>query len=137
MDLGGRTLELRHLGRGHTDGDLVVIVPDADVTVAGDLVEQGGPPAFGDSYPVEWPETVAALRGPMTAATLVVPGHGTPVDVDFVRAQHDELTALAWLIREGHADGAPPDAVAARAPFGAAAALTAVTRGYAELAGKI
>ena len=25
MDIGGRTVELRHLGRGHTDGDLVVL----------------------------------------------------------------------------------------------------------------
>jgi hypothetical protein len=53
-----------------------------------------------------------------------------------VHRQHDKLTALAWLIRDGHADGAPAEAVAAKAPFGAAAALPAVRRGYAELAGR-
>src|SRR4051794_38097958 len=37
VDVGGRTVELRHLGRGHTDGDLVVHIPDAGVLVAGDL----------------------------------------------------------------------------------------------------
>ena len=30
---GGRRVEVAHLGRGHTDGDLVVVVPDADLVV--------------------------------------------------------------------------------------------------------
>jgi len=137
MDIGGRTLELRHLGRGHTEGDLVLAVPDASVLLAGDLVEQGGPPSFGDSYPLNWPGTMTALLHDVSPATAVVPGHGSVVDVDFVRAQHDELTALAWLIRDGDADGAAPEAVAAKAPFGLKVAITAIKRGYAELAGRI
>lgn len=137
MDIGGRTLELRHLGRGHTEGDIVVSIPDASVLLAGDLVEQGGPPSFGDAYPLEWPETLARVLHLAPDARSVVPGHGTTVDLDFVRAQHDELTQLAWLIREGHADGADPVAVAAKAPFGAETSLTAVRRGYAELAGRL
>ena len=47
FDLGGRRVEVAHLGRGHTDGDLVVVVPDADVVFAGDLIESAGPPSFG------------------------------------------------------------------------------------------
>jgi hypothetical protein len=66
----------------------------------------------------------------------VVPGHGPAVDQAFVARQHEELTALAWRIREGHADGAPPEKVAAGSPFGAEASLVAVRRGYAELAGR-
>jgi glyoxylase-like metal-dependent hydrolase (beta-lactamase superfamily II) len=136
MDIGGRTVELRHLGRGHTDNDLVVLIPDADVALAGDLVEQGGPPWFTDSYPLDWPETVAELTARMTTSTVVVPGHGAPVDRDFVHAQHGELTELAWLIRDGHGDGAPVEAVAAKAPFPTDVALVAVRRGSAELAGR-
>lgn len=135
MDIGGRTLELRHLGRGHTDGDLVVLIPDAGVLLAGDLVEEGSPPSFEDAYPIEWPETVTALLHFAAEATVVVPGHGAPVTLDYARAQHSELTRLAWLIREGHYDGADPKAVAAKAPFGPEAALVAVGRGYAELDG--
>lgn len=133
LDLGGRTVELRHPGRAHTDGDLVVHVPDADVLVAGDLVEESGPPSFGDAYPLEWPQAVAELLESMASATVVVPGHGAVVDRDFVRTQHDELAALAWLIRDGHADGAPAERVANRAPFGVRAALPAVRRGFHEL----
>ena len=61
LDLGGRVVVLAHFGRGHTAGDLVAHVPDADVVIAGDLVEESGPPDFGDAYPLEWPGTVAAL----------------------------------------------------------------------------
>ncbi len=136
LDVGGRRVVLRHLGRGHTDGDLVVLVPDADAVLAGDLVEESGPPDFGDAYPLEWPETLAALAHLLGPASVVVPGHGAPVDRAFVLAQHAELTRLDWLIRDGDADGAPAEAVAAHAPFGPATSLVAVKRGYAELAGR-
>ena len=135
LDVGGRQVLLRHPGRGHTDADLVVHVPDADVLVAGDLVEQSGPPAFEDSYPLQWPDAVADLLRLTTPRTVVVPGHGDPVDVEFVRAQHAELAQLAWLIRAAHTGGAPPERVAAEAPFGARPALIAARRGYAELDG--
>ncbi|SCL69225.1 MBL fold metallo-hydrolase [Micromonospora peucetia] len=133
LDVGGRRVVLRHPGRGHTAGDLVVHVPDVDVLVAGDLVEQSGPPAFEESYPLQWPDTVAELLRMTTPSTVVVPGHGEPVDAAFVRAQHAQLVELAWLIRAGHTGGAPPERVAAEAPFGARPALHAARRGYAEL----
>src|SRR4029453_11397082 len=40
LDLGDRLVDIVHPGRGHTSGDLVVRVPDADLVLAGDLVEQ-------------------------------------------------------------------------------------------------
>jgi glyoxylase-like metal-dependent hydrolase (beta-lactamase superfamily II) len=90
IDLGGRTVSLMHPGVAHTDHDLTVHVPSADVLFAGDLVEQGAPPAVGpDAFPTGWPgalDTLLALR-PGT----VVPGHGEPVDAAFVRAQRDGL----------------------------------------------
>jgi glyoxylase-like metal-dependent hydrolase (beta-lactamase superfamily II) len=140
MDLGGRSVDLRHFGRGHTDGDLVVTVPDAGILLAGDLVEEGAPPSFGDSYPVEWPETLAAIMHNIATTgtvTTVLPGHGNPVDPDFVREQHEELTSLAWLIREGHADGAEVDSVVAKAAYGPEIARIAIIRGYAELDGRV
>ena len=95
VDLGGRTSRLLHLGRGHTDHDLVVHLPDADVVFAGDLVEQGAPPDFGDAVVAEWPGTLSALLalGPST----VVPGHGDPVDAAFVAEQRDRIAEIAAL----------------------------------------
>lgn len=57
--------------------------------------------------------------------------------MDFVRAQHTDLVALEWLIRDGHADGAPVERAAARAPYGLPGAAVAVARGYAELANRV
>ena len=86
LDLGGRRVALLHLGRGHTDHDLVVQA--GDVVFAGDLVEQGAPPSVGpDSVPAEWPATLDALLA--LAPRVVVPGHGDPVDAAFVAAQRD------------------------------------------------
>ncbi|GAA4572474.1 MBL fold metallo-hydrolase [Micromonospora coerulea] len=136
LDVGGRQVLLRHPGHGHTDADLVVHVPDADVLVAGDLVEQSGPPAFEESYPLQWPDAVADLLRLTTPATVVIPGHGDLVDVEFVRAQHAQLARQAWTIRAGHTGNAPPERVAAESPFGARPGLIAARRGYAELDGR-
>jgi glyoxylase-like metal-dependent hydrolase (beta-lactamase superfamily II) len=98
LDLGARRVELRFLGRGHTDHDVVALVPDAGVAFAGDLVEEGAPPSFGDAFPLDWPATLgqlldAAGQGP------VVPGHGEVVDRDFVAAQLGDIAFVAEMAR--------------------------------------
>ncbi|GAB2687006.1 MBL fold metallo-hydrolase [Saccharopolyspora gloriosae] len=93
VDLGGRVVRLHHFGPAHTDHDLVVSVPDVAVVLAGDLVEQGAPPDFEDADPQHWP---TALSGVLALRPeIVVPGHGAPVDAEFVRGQRDELVRLA------------------------------------------
>jgi glyoxylase-like metal-dependent hydrolase (beta-lactamase superfamily II) len=140
LDVGGRTVRLAHLGRGHTEDDVVVVVPDAATVVAGDLVEESGPPGFDDSWPLDWPATTAALGeilAELVGTATVVPGHGAPVDDAFVKAQHGDLARLAWLCRDGHADDRPAEEVAAVAPFGPVASLLAVRRAYADLDGRL
>ena len=96
VDLGGRRVEIAHLGRGHTDGDLVVVVSDADLVFAGDLIESAGPPSFGpDSVPNEWAGTLDGLIGLMTAKTVAVPGHGEPVGREFVFEQRGRIAMHA------------------------------------------
>lgn len=118
LDLGGgREVVLRHLGRGHTDGDLLLHVPDAGAFLTGDLVEESGSPAVGpDAYPQEWPETLDALLAWAgdTADAVFLPGHGHPVDAAFVAAQRDALRALAHALRAG-GEGLPLSAEAS--PF--------------------
>lgn len=115
VDLGGRTVVLRHLGRGHTDHDVVAEVADAGVVFAGDLVEQGAPPDFGDAEPREWPATVAALLE--LGADVIVPGHGDPMDRAAVTAQQAELATVAALheaVGRGELD---EQEATARSPF--------------------
>lgn len=131
LDVGGRPVLLRHLGRGHTDSDLVLLVPDADVLIAGDLVEEGAPPQFGDGYPLDWPATMDAVADLVTGA--VVPGHGAVVDQAFVLAQRAELGALAAAARAGHAAGRPVAGVAGELPYFGKFAEQAVERAYRQL----
>ena len=136
LDLGDRVVELVHPGRGHTAGDLVVRVPDTDVVLAGDLIEESAPPSFGaDSWPMDWPLSLDVVLGLIRPGTVVVPGHGAPVDRDFVETQRAELGIVAETIRDLATRGVPAgDALAsAEWPFPAAALETAVHRGYEQL----
>jgi glyoxylase-like metal-dependent hydrolase (beta-lactamase superfamily II) len=129
--VGGRPVQLRHLGRGHTDSDLVVLLPDAGVLLAGDLVEEGAPPQFGDGFPLDWPVTMDALLELATGP--VVPGHGAVVDSAFVEGQRDELARLAEIARAGHAEGRPAADTARDLPYFGEFALQAVERAYLQL----
>ncbi|MFI7051038.1 MBL fold metallo-hydrolase [Streptosporangium canum] len=100
LAVGGRGVVMSYFGRGHSGNDLVVHVPDAGVVFAGDLVENGAPPAYGDAYPLEWPVAVDGLLGLTGDGAVVVPGHGDPVDRGFVVAQRAEIAAVAGLCRE-------------------------------------
>jgi len=91
----GRPVNLSYHGFAHTDSDTVIRVDDGHVAFFGDLVEQGAPPSFGDSYPVAWPLTLRLASDDMPA--IIVPGHGDKVDESFVRSQHEELVAVAEL----------------------------------------
>ena len=109
FDLGGRRVEVAHLGRGHTGGDLVVVLPGADLVVVGDLVESAAPPSLGpDSFLQEWPVTVDGVIGLMTGATRAVPGHGDPVDRPYVYEQRGRLASIAGQVRHLAESGVGP-----------------------------
>jgi glyoxylase-like metal-dependent hydrolase (beta-lactamase superfamily II) len=136
LDLGDRAVELIHPGRGHTAGDLVVRVPDADVILGGDLVEESDPPFIGDdSWPLEWPLTLDLVIGLMTDRTVVVPGHGQVVDKAFVQDQRMELGVIAETIRDLASRGVPQSEALAQGewPWDPARLESAVRLGYEHL----
>lgn len=95
IDLGDRRVEMVHFGRAHTDGDVVAIVPDANVIFAGDLLEQSGPPAFGpDCHPKDWPSAVDGILGLVDEHTIVVPGHGGTIDRMYAFDQRARISGL-------------------------------------------
>ena len=133
--VGGRPVWLRYLGRGHTDSDIVVEVPDAGVLFAGDLLEAGATPFFGDGYPLDWPETVSRLadlvRGP------VVPGHGEVGDRAFVESQLAAFLEIARLGREVKSGRASLDEAIAASPFSAETSREPLERTLAQLRGEL
>jgi glyoxylase-like metal-dependent hydrolase (beta-lactamase superfamily II) len=96
VDLGDRRATISHLGRGHTDADLVVTVPATSgervVIFTGDLIEESGDPAIdADSDVAAWPDTLDRLLAVGGPDAVYVPGHGSVVDAEFVRRQQDWL----------------------------------------------
>jgi glyoxylase-like metal-dependent hydrolase (beta-lactamase superfamily II) len=135
LELGGRKVDLTHYGRGHTDNDIVAVVPDVHVVFAGDLIEQGGPPSFEDSYPMDWPGTLGRLLD--VALGAVVPGHGEVVSKSFIEGQLADLSALAQLARRVRFDGGSANDALPLSPFPATVARTALVRAFAQLAGEL
>jgi glyoxylase-like metal-dependent hydrolase (beta-lactamase superfamily II) len=72
--LGKREVQLIHLGRGHTAGDIVAWVPDATVMFSGDLVEHRSACYCGDAHFKDWPATLDRLASFDPVA--LVPGRG-------------------------------------------------------------
>jgi glyoxylase-like metal-dependent hydrolase (beta-lactamase superfamily II) len=137
VDLGDRAVELAFLGRGHTSGDIVIRIPDADVVMVGDLLEESAKPWIGmDSFPLEWPATLDSLLELVTDQTLVIPGHGIGVDRVFAESQRNEIASIAEMVRTLAARGIPAERAADEGewPWDVDERLhNAVTRGYEAL----
>jgi cyclase len=83
LQRGSRTIEIRHLGRGNTRGDLVVWLPNEKIVATGDLVVYPTPYALG-SYYAEWIDTLERVTR-LEPKTLFL-AHGKPqTDVTYVR----------------------------------------------------
>jgi glyoxylase-like metal-dependent hydrolase (beta-lactamase superfamily II) len=62
------------LGRGHTAGDIVAHVPDANVMFTGDIVEYHSACYCGDGHFRDWPGTLEKIRARNVDA--IAPGRG-------------------------------------------------------------
>jgi glyoxylase-like metal-dependent hydrolase (beta-lactamase superfamily II) len=135
VEVGDRVVELAFHGRAHTDADISVFVPDAKVLFAGDLIENGAPPSFGDGYPIDWPSAVEQLL-PL-AAGAVVPGHGPVGDLAFVQSQLAAFRGLADLARQVHDGNLDIESALAASPFGPKTPRDAFERALAQLRGAL
>ncbi len=72
--LGERRIDLMHLGRAHTAGDIVVYVPDQNAMFTGDIVEYHSACYCGDGHFHDWPGTLENIRSFHLDA--IAPGRG-------------------------------------------------------------
>jgi len=96
--LGARKVTVQTV-LGHTGGDLVVAVPDAQVLFTGDMLWRKIPPNLIDGSVREWLATDAGFAA-MTN-TRFVPGHGDVASAADVRDFRTYLTDLRRLVGEG------------------------------------
>lgn len=86
--LGRREVKLMQLGAGHTSGDIVAWVPDAQVMFSGDLIEYHSACYCGDAHLRSWPETLNKICA--FDPKSVAPGRG-----DALNGQQTVREALA------------------------------------------
>jgi glyoxylase-like metal-dependent hydrolase (beta-lactamase superfamily II) len=72
--LGNRRVDLMHLGRAHTAGDIVVHLPDENVMFTGDIVEYHSACYCGDGYFADWGATLDAIKA--YGVDAIAPGRG-------------------------------------------------------------
>ncbi|HEX9894094.1 MAG TPA: MBL fold metallo-hydrolase, partial [Gemmatimonadales bacterium] len=119
LDLGGQRIWLHHIPPAHTDGDVVVFLPWANVLHTGDLVEPGAPP-FIDYW------SGGSLAGMIAAAdrilamtddqTRIVPGHGPVIGRNDVLAHRRMLVSLGDRVHAAIEAGKTLEQVQAEAP---------------------
>lgn len=74
-------VELFYPGAGHSEDNLVVWVPEAQVLFGGCAVRDGATTSLGNTADADlasWPEAIRRVRERYPEAEVVVPGHGDP-----------------------------------------------------------
>ncbi|MFT6424629.1 MAG: glyoxylase-like metal-dependent hydrolase (beta-lactamase superfamily II) [Celeribacter sp.] len=72
--LGNRRVDLMHLGRAHTAGDIVIHVPDENVMFTGDIVEDHSACYCGDGHFGNWGQTLDNIAS--FDLDAIAPGRG-------------------------------------------------------------
>jgi glyoxylase-like metal-dependent hydrolase (beta-lactamase superfamily II) len=106
--LGKREVRIEYLGRAHTAGDVVAVVPDADVVFSGDLVEYHSACYCGDAHFTDWPHTLNRLSE--LNAKALVPGRGaaltsSSMTEEGIRLTRDFLSTLYGSVSDSVAKG--------------------------------
>ena len=97
-----------HIGRGHTAGDVIAVVPDAGVVFSGDLVEYKSACYCGDAHFTDWWATLDNLAE--MQAVALVPGRGAALTTPEMVAEgiaftSDFISMLYGSVSESVAKG--------------------------------
>jgi glyoxylase-like metal-dependent hydrolase (beta-lactamase superfamily II) len=96
-------LDLYYLGRGHTDGDIVVHLPKQNMIFTGDLFATWDPYVTLIDYPGggslrEWTRTLERIEA--LPFDTVIPGHGGATDRAHLATYHAQLVRMQDMVRE-------------------------------------
>jgi glyoxylase-like metal-dependent hydrolase (beta-lactamase superfamily II) len=101
--LGTRLAEVRYM-LGHTGGDSVVLVPDANVVFTGDLIWGKHLPNLIDATTDAWIKTLDQLLADHPSATFVS-GHGSVATAQDVQDFREYLVTLRDDVSKAQAEG--------------------------------
>jgi glyoxylase-like metal-dependent hydrolase (beta-lactamase superfamily II) len=105
--IGGREVSAHHLGRGHTNGDAVILFPSERVLHTGDLFVNGSAPFIDYSAKgsiVEWDKTLDRVL--QLDFDTVIPGHGPVTKKTDLVKWRDSIAELRSRAKTACAGGA-------------------------------
>jgi len=100
---GGMEARMLFLGKGHTDGDIVLVLPSAKIAFVGDLFFNEAIPNVKDASILEWMTTLRDVL--KLEADIFVPGHGPVGDRKAVEKFLRYFEDLQALVRPAVARG--------------------------------
>ena len=106
-----REIQLLHLGRAHTEGDVFVYLPKEKVVITGDALI-GWTPYMGDGYPEDGPATLDRLA--QLDFTHIIMGHGDVADRAWLTTFRGYVHDMVEAVRREAATGATLDEVTQR-----------------------
>jgi glyoxylase-like metal-dependent hydrolase (beta-lactamase superfamily II) len=100
VHLGGKEVQARYFGRGHTNGDVVIAFPAHRAIHMGDLLNAGGPfiDYSANGSGVEWTKTIEAVL--QTDFDIVIPGHGPVMKRDDMVEWKKKFETMRSRVRE-------------------------------------
>jgi cyclase len=124
-----REIQLLHLGRAHTEGDVFVYLPRERVVITGDALI-GWTPYMGDGYPEDWAATLDRLA--QLDFTHVIMGHGDVAGRDWLHTFRGYVHDMVAAVRREAASGAALDEVKQRVTAALAPAYEKPFSAYGE-----
>jgi cyclase len=116
LDLDGMPAELLYVGPAHTQGDLVVWLPEPRILFTGDILFRLCTPIGWEGTFAKWIEALERLEG--LAPDVVVPGHGPLCGIEGLREQRAYLAYVRDEARHLLDAGLPLEEAARRIDLG-------------------
>lgn len=98
IDLGDRTVQLLYAGVSHTEGSILVYLPESRVLFAGDILFTGYHPFLGEGDIQEWVKVLDRIAA--MDADKIIPGHGPLSTKKDVRDMKEYLLVFDKKARE-------------------------------------
>ena len=112
---GAERIELLHFGRGHTNGDTIVVFPEARVAHTGDLFAGVGTPLIdvnNGGSGVAYPETVKKAASGLRGVDAVIPGHADVMPFSAFVEFGEFNAAFLAAVQQAMKDGKTPEQAA-------------------------
>lgn len=154
ITMGGEEFRIQFIGRGHTAGPLIVVLPRQKIAFLSETFCNHLFPQMRTGYPSEWIATLDRAR--KLDAKVFIPGHGFTESADVsqeeLHAYREEVAAVVAEVTRLYKAGVPVEEAVRQANWGPYTAWTgggspspriqemgptAVRRVYLELSGKL